>query len=230
MGGVSDRLRAAAQPLWQAQLEHPFVRGLADGSLEPARFRHFIKQDYLFLIEYARVLALACARAPRLPLMQRFAHLTQVTLTTEMDLHRGYAEQCAIPAEELDREPMTPTTRAYTDFLVRTAATGDYAELLAALLPCLWGYSELGRQLASRRHPTQRHYAAWIDLYASDDFAELAGWCRHALDTLADPATRAEDRLREAFLASSYYELAFWEMAWRQEQPLAAPGRKQPPR
>jgi thiaminase/transcriptional activator TenA len=92
----SDRLRRAAADVWEAQHEHPFVRGIADGTFDPERFRFYVRQDYLFLIEYGRVLALACARAPRLELMERFAELAQSTLRTETDLHRAYAADWGI--------------------------------------------------------------------------------------------------------------------------------------
>ena len=38
-----------------------------------------------------------------------------------------------ISLEEMERETMAPTCQAYTDFLVRTAATGTFAETIAAL-------------------------------------------------------------------------------------------------
>jgi len=41
----SDELRADADALWQAQLDHPFVRGIADGSLPLDRFRFWVRQD-----------------------------------------------------------------------------------------------------------------------------------------------------------------------------------------
>jgi thiaminase/transcriptional activator TenA len=81
----SDQLREGAGDLWEAQYDHPFVRGIGDGTLDPERFRLFVRQDYLFLIEYGRVLVLAYARAPRLELMERLAVLAQSTLRTEMD-------------------------------------------------------------------------------------------------------------------------------------------------
>jgi thiaminase (transcriptional activator TenA) len=218
---LSARLRVAAAPLWQAQLDHPFITGIGDGSLDPDKFQHFIRQDYLFLIEYARLLAYACARAPSLDLMERFADLTQAVLKSEMDLHRSYAAAWGISADDLARERMTPTTRAYGDFLVRTASTGDYAELMAALLPCMWGYSELGRRLAERGRPPEPRYAAWIDMYASDEFAQLASWCRDSLDNIATSAA-SDERLSQVFVTSSYYELAFWDMAWRRERQLEA--------
>ena len=220
MPSFSGELRGAAESIWQAQHEHPFVRGIGDGSLDPERFRHYVRQDYLFLIEYGRLLALACARAPRLEVQERFADLAQATLRTEMDLHRAYAAEWGIAREELEAERPAPATRAYTDFLLRTATLGDFAELVAALLPCMWGYSEVGRTLAGRGRPANELYARWIDMYAGDEFAELAGWCREICDAAAaDVGGAGRERMREAFLASSRHELALWEMAWRMEGP-----------
>src|SRR5439155_5869476 len=131
------------------------------------------------------------------------------------------AAEWGITREELETERPAATTRAYTDFLLRTAALGDFAELVAALLPCMWGYSWLGRKLAEGERPADERLARWIDMYASDEFAQLAEWCRDVTDEVAaDAGTGVRERMREAFLTSSRYELAFWEMAWRQEAPL----------
>jgi len=214
----SARLRRVAEPVWRAQLQHPFVRGIGDGSLDLDRFRHWVRQDYRFLIEYCRLFGLAAARAPDLETLARFADLLQATARTEMDLHRAYAAEFGIDAAALEREPMAPTTRAYTDFLVRIAATGDFAELAAALLPCMWGFAEIGQTLAARGRPAEPRYAKWVTMYADPEFAALAGWCRELVDRLgagADGATR--ERMEEAFLTSSRYEYLFWEMAWRLE-------------
>jgi thiaminase (transcriptional activator TenA) len=222
----TDRLRAVAEPSWQAQLDHPFVRGIGAGSLEPQRFERWIRQDYLFLVEYCRLLALASARAPDLATLTRFAELLQATARTEMDLHRGLAAEFGISEQQLEAEPMAPATRAYTDFLVRVGATGDFAELAAALLPCMWAFSEIGLALAQGRRPADPRYAAWIDSYASPEFAALAVWCRELVDRLAAGAGRETlERMEAAFLQSSRYELAFWEMAWTglPDQPLRSP-------
>jgi thiaminase/transcriptional activator TenA len=221
MTRFTDELRVAADELWEAQLAHPFVRSVADGTLAPEPFRQFVRQDYLFLIEYARLLALGCARAPRLGEMERLAALAREVLETEMELHRGFAAEWGISREALEAERPTATTRAYTDFLLRTAALGDFAELVAALLPCMWGYSWLGKRLAEREPPADRRLARWIETYASDEFAQLADWCREVTDAVAaDAGTEVRARMVEAFLTSSRYELAFWEMAWREEPPL----------
>jgi thiaminase/transcriptional activator TenA len=215
---LSARLREDADAVWLAQHDHPFVRAVGDGSVDMERFRHWVRQDYLFLVEYARLFALAAARAPDLETMRRFARLAQETLETEMGLHRAYAAEFGISEQTLAAETMAPTTRAYTDFLLRTAALGDYVELVAALLPCMWGFNEIGTRLAEKGVPSQPQCAAWVEMYASTEFGGLARWCREILDRLGEglPA-EVEARAREAFVTSSRYELAFWEMAQRLE-------------
>jgi thiaminase/transcriptional activator TenA len=211
----SKELRDAAADIWEAAETHPFVAGIGDGTLDPDRFRFYVRQDYLFLIDYGRLLALGCARAPRLELMERFAALTHSTLLTEMELHRAYAAQWGISRQELERERPHPATRAYTDFLLRTAALGDYPELVAALLPCMWGYSEVGQRLARSPRPSDPRYAQWIEMYAGEEFAGLAGWCREVCDEVAvDAGAQTRDRMHAAFAASTRHELAFWDAAW----------------
>jgi thiaminase/transcriptional activator TenA len=228
----SDELRLAAADLWEAQHAHPFVRGIGEGTLEHDRFRVYVRQDYLFLVDYARLLALACARAPRLEVMARFAELAHATLSVEMDLHRGFAAEWGISSGELERERPLPATRAYADFLLRTASLGDFAELVAALLPCMWGYSEIGERLARRERPPDERYARWIELYAGQEFTRLAAWAREICDqAAADAGPAAHERMREAFIASSRHELAFWDSAWRAGgtgQPGGGPAEGQP--
>jgi thiaminase/transcriptional activator TenA len=209
----SEQLRAAADEVWQAQHNHPFVRGIGEGTVDLEQFKRWVRQDYLFLIQYCRLFGLAAARAPDLPTLARFARLLWSTATTEMDLHRSYAAQFGIALPELEAEEMAPVTRAYTDFLLRAATTGDFCELAAALLPCMWGFSEIGQRLAARGMPEEPRCAAWIDAYADGDFAQQASWCRELVDRLAEDAGSAQrDRMREAFFVSSRYELAFWDV------------------
>lgn len=217
-GGLTDAMLAAARPAWDAQLAHPFVRGIADGTLPPETFERWVRQDWLYLKEFARVFAWAAAKADRLASMAWYASVLDLTLNTEMSLHRTYAARFGIPEAELDAEEMWPTTRAYTDFLVRTAADGDMSDLLAALLPCAWGYAWIGARLAERERPSDRRYADWIDQYASAEFQEAAEWLREETERVAGgagPEKRA--RLIALFELSSRYELRFWEMCWAGE-------------
>ena len=218
--GFSNDIRARADKLQQAIFNHPFVTGIGDGTLDVERFKHFIRQDYPYLIEYARALALAAARAPTLELMGRFAQFLNETLNTEMSLHRGYCARFGITEAELEATKPVPTTQAYTDFLVRTAYHGSFGELACALLSCEWGYSEIGLKLAEQGKPAnQPLYAEWIDMYSAPEFKALADWLRGLVDELAEGASPEErQRMEAAYVTGTRYEYAFWDMAYRLEE------------
>lgn len=212
----SAELRDGAADVWEAQAAHPFVRGIGDGTLPEDAFRAYVRQDYRFLIDYGRLLALGAARAPRLEWMRRFAGLAHSVLETEMDLHRRFAERWDVGADELEAERTAPATAAYCDFLLRTAALGDFAELVAAVLPCMWSYAEIGERLAAAGLPDHEGYAEWIGMYAGAEFGELARWARELTDAVAaDAGGAARRRMHAAFRASSQHELAFWEQGFR---------------
>jgi len=214
----TDELYQAASDIWDAQAVHPFVAGIADGTLDPDVFERWVRQDYLYLVEFSRVFAWAAARADRMESMSWYAAALHLTLNTEMDLHRAYAARFGISAEDLDREEMWPTTRAYTDFLVRTSADGDLADLVAALLPCAWGYVHIAERLAASQRPADQRYADWIEQYSSAEFRLAADWLRAEMDRLAAGVSAAKrKRLRDLFVLSSRYEWQFWEMCWRGE-------------
>ncbi|HTU00691.1 MAG TPA: thiaminase II [Candidatus Sulfotelmatobacter sp.] len=215
---LSDELYTAAKPVWDAQLAHPFVRGIADGSLPVDRFARWVCQDYLYLTEYARLFAWAVAKAQGLEAMGWYAKVLDLTLNTEMALHRAYAARFGISSEELEAQAMWPTTRAYTDFLIRTAADGDMLDVLAALLPCAWGYVYVAQHLARGPRPDDQRYADWIEQYVSEEFVQAAEWLKAELNRLGEGAIPMKRRrLCDIFLLSSRYELLFWEMCWKGE-------------
>jgi thiaminase/transcriptional activator TenA len=211
-------LREAAKPVWEATLEHPMVERLGAGTLDEAPFKYWVRQDYVYLVEYSRAFALGVAAAPDRERMGRFAELLDGTINTEIDLHRSYAAECGLSESDLEATDSSPTTRAYTDFLVRVGARRPFGDLVAALLPCLWGFNVTARRLAEQGVPDHEQYADWIEMYASEEYAELAGWCRDLMDDVAGGSDAADrERYRDLFLTSSRYEYLFWDAAWRQE-------------
>lgn len=214
------RFQQDAQPVRERIAAHPFLRGLADGSLPEDRFQYYMRQDYVFLIEYCRVLALAAARADDLAVAGRFADLLNLTLNVEMDLHRQFAWKAGIAPDALEATPPAPTTVAYTNHLRLVAETGDLAAILAAVLPCAHGYWEIATALRARdgwdRHPL---YADWIRLYTSDEYEAMATWMAELFDRVAGGSTsEREAALRAMYRRSQQYECLFWEMSYRMEE------------
>lgn len=215
----TDEIGEDADEIWAAILDHPMVRGLGEGTLDDEPFRYWVRQDYVYLIEYARLFALGAANAPTLEHMGTFADLLDSTVNVEMDLHRSYAEEFGIGETELEATTPSPTTRAYTDFLVRTGALGTFGDVVAVLLPCMWGFNETGTRLAATGAPDDERYAEWIEMYSGEEFTELTEWCKGLMNDVAADATGSDlERYRELFLTSARYEYRFWDAAWRQEE------------
>lgn len=208
-----------ALPLRQVVLSHPFITEVGDGTLPVEKFKHYVTQDYVYLIDYARAIALASARAPDLQTMGWFARLLDQTLNTEMNLHRSYCAAFGITKQELEATQPAPTTVAYTSFLLKTAYQSSFAELVACLLPCLWGYWEIGDHLAKQGEPKHAPlYCQWIQMYASLENANLARDIRSLADGLAEVAgSGGLDAMDNAYLTSMRWELKFWDMAYNLE-------------
>jgi thiaminase/transcriptional activator TenA len=212
----SDALRSQSTSIWAACATHPFVQGIGDGSLSLDRFRFFIRQDYVFLVEFSRVLALASARGDDLDAMRRYAALLDATLNGEMELHRGYCGRFGITPDELEQTSAAPATHAYTRHLLHVGHSGTLGEITAALNPCLREYAEIGMQLSIAGEPeSQPLFGEWIRSYASQEVQDIAAWSCSLLDRLGASAGDGERlRMAEAFRASSRYELLFWDAAY----------------
>lgn len=215
----TEHLRRQTVDLRRQVLQHPFVTGIGDGTLPLEAFRLYMCQDYVFLIDYSRVLALAAAKAGDLDTMGRFAELLHETLNTEMALHRGFAAKFGISPDELEATQAAPGTRAYTQHLLTVAYGGDLADITAAILPCMWDYSDIGQALSGQGSPSpQPLYNEWIQMYAAPEFAALATWLRDLLDRLGNGISAGRQaRLSRLFADSCRYEYLFWDMAYRQE-------------
>jgi thiaminase/transcriptional activator TenA len=201
---LARRLWADSADLAAAALAHPFVRGLADGSLPRERFAGYVAQDAFFLQAFARGYAMAVVRSPDRAGLEAFADLL-AGVREELRLHDGYARREGIDLATV--EP-APATSAYTDFLLATAATGGLGEICAAMTPCMRLYAFLGQSLSGR---AAEPYAEWVVTYADPAFEELAAALEELLDRYAGDTpvvARAHRRAMEL-------EVAFFEAAWR---------------
>ena len=205
MALLSQRLAERGLPSVQAQAAHPTVAGIARGDLDPAVFRDWLEQDYLFLLDYVRVFARLAWQAPDGHLGD-LVDLAHSTWHDELALHRSLAAEFDA---DLFGAVAGPATAAYTGFLL--AAAEDYGRGLAALLPCMWGYSTLGRMLAEHP-PSDERYARWVATYADPGFAALADRCAQMLDEAHAEGLVDEQTATDAFDAAMRHELAFWDV------------------
>ncbi len=216
----SNHLRRLATSIWDAQLSHPFVVALGNGTLPEQNFKYYILQDARFLGDLARVFSAGACQAPDSESALRFTKLAEETIVVERSLHENYGKQWKMTAKQMISVPMAPTNFASTRHMPTVAASGTAAEITVVALPCAWIYCVVGQHLLKKGPPPKNHpYRDWLMLYASPEFAEVQQWMRKKVDQWAKTAGKEEtQRMEESFLISSRYEWMFWEMAWNQEQ------------
>ena len=212
-----ERLKAAAGAEWRAYVEHPFTSAMADASLPQPAFRHYLVQDYLFLIEFARAYALAVYKAPQLSDMREAAAGLAAILDVEMNLHVKLCAGWGLSPADLERAMPAAETLAYTRYVLDTGMRGDLLALKVALAPCVIGYAEIAVRLAAGASAAANPYRVWIDEYAGAAYQEVAAKARASLDGLAE---RYVTPIREAELVAIFKEATrleadFWEMGWR---------------
>jgi thiaminase/transcriptional activator TenA len=211
-----DRLKGACAEEWRTYTRHEFVRALGAGDLPEACFRHYLVQDYLFLIQFARAYALSVYKADTIDDMRAAARTLGGILDGEIGLHMEFCAEWGLSGEDLEGAPEATATIAYTRFVLERGMAGDVLDLHTALAPCVIGYGEIARALFDDP-ATQLEgnpYRAWIDAYAGEDYQALANAARQQLDALA------RRRLSEArvpalistFRRATRLEAQFWQM------------------
>ena len=218
---MSDRF---STELWQditdiydAILVHPFLLGLADGSLPQEAFSFYVVQDALYLRSYAQALAILAGRAPDTAATEMFARHAADVIAVELTLHGTLLADLGIDPKVAERAQPAPTTLAYTSYLLATAHGGSYAEGVGAVLPCYWIYWEVGKQLYRRGSPEPR-YQRWIDMYSGEEFGEVVQSVLDVTDRLGPELAPAERALvHRHFRATTRYEWMFWDMGYREE-------------
>ena len=211
-----NRLKAACPDDWRAYTRHDFVRQLAAGTLPEAAFRHYLGQDYLFLIHFARAYALAAYKTTDLTEMRAAVASVHGILNVEMALHIDYCETWGLDEAAMAALPEAKATMAYTRFVLESGMAGDSLDLFAALAPCVIGYGEIGAALRSDPATVMagNPYASWIEMYAGAEYQEVAADAVTQLDRLGEQRlTPARfDGLSRTFRQATLLEADFWQM------------------
>lgn len=211
-----QEVRKESNSLWEASFDHPFVKGIADGSLALDRFRFYVMQDAYYLSHFAKVQAIGAVKAKDLETTKRFAYHAEHTCASELALHESFMKILGVTEQDWREFEPSPSAYAYVSHMYRSAE-GDLADVLASILPCYWLYFEIGKRLkdAAPGHPI---YDRWIETYGSAEFAALVDEQKTRMDQLAEglPPERIKE-LKDRFRQSSYYEWNFWDQAWRME-------------
>ena len=216
----SRGLKEKASKVWEAGYNHPFLQELGNGTLDKEKFKFYLLQDYLYLLQYAKVFALAVVKSDTEELMTRFSKSQYFILANEMNVHREYMANFGATEEEIRSVKPSLYNSAYTANMIAAGQTGGLAEVLAAIFPCAWTYSDYARRLKEQYASTLdgNFYKSWLESYASDSFLESFHWFYDALDNLTANMPEAQrKKIEEIFISSVEFEYLFWDMSYKQQ-------------
>ncbi len=215
-GSVFKALRDAT-PAWSAYTRHAFVEGLGNGSLPQEAFLHYLKQDYVFLIHFARAWALAVTKAETVEEMRLAAGTVDGLINEEIALHIKTCAEAGIDEATLFATEERQGNLAYTRYVLDAGHSGDLLDLLAALAPCVMGYGEIGLHLEANK--TSETYSNWIGTYAGAEYQQVCRDVGALLDGAvarrlgSDPvASPRWETLEARFAMATKLEVGFWDM------------------
>ena len=208
----SDVAWEAALPVYEKITQHPFVTGLADGTLPMEKFIFYLEQDSLYIQNYCRVLSSIAARVADPALTETFLAFAADGVAVEKAMHEVYLKEYGGRRAE-----PTPSCLLYMS-LLSAQATAPVEVEAAAVLPCFWVYYEVGKAIAAKaKQPNP--FQSWIDTYSYPGFEESNQRAIDVCDFLAGKASPdIRRRMTEIFVMATKMEWLFWDSAYRLEK------------
>ena len=189
----------------------PFIKELADGSLDPSRFDRYIAQDEVYIGNYGRQMFQLADMMPDPEQREFFRMFAQSGIDGEKAMHQLLIDRFGIDTEVT----ASAVTSTYNNHTQAAIDSGSKEIALAAMLPCMWIYNEVGLYIRSIASLEDNPYKEWVLEYGNEEFTEgvnavlalVDGWA-----AAADDATRA--RMTRAYLEAALFEYAFWDYGY----------------
>ncbi|KAL4743819.1 Phosphomethylpyrimidine kinase-domain-containing protein [Aspergillus similis] len=176
--------RPDVQSVWKRFTEHEFVLGLGSGTLPVERFKEYLAQDYLYLVQFARSNALASYKAKD---MESIAASAKIVLHIQQEtaLHIDYCASFGLSKEEMEKLPETTACTAYSRYILDVGQSEDWLALQVALAPCLIGYGAIAQRLHAEEKTLREgnRYWKWIENYVAEDYTEAVRLGSELLET-----------------------------------------------
>jgi thiaminase len=146
---------------------------MADGTLPVENFKHYMIQDYLFLIQFARATVLSAYKSSSMRDIGRSVQQV-VTLQEEIKLHIEFCKEYGLEEADIVHQEEDQATTAYTRYVLDIGQSQDWLALQVALLPCLIGYGIIAKRLHGDPNTVREgsRYWKWIEQYVDQPYVD----------------------------------------------------------
>jgi len=205
------RLKSTCNKEWSEYTEHKFLSDLVSNKLPDKNFKRYLVQDYIFLQQFLRILALSVYRSNSFDEINRSVNFIK-GIDNEIKLHINYCKKWQIPLKSLINIKAERANSAYTNHVLGVGKNGNNLDIFSSLSPCIVGYGEIGFKLSKIKNWKKSKYNSWIKMYSSKEYQQVAKDNIDYLDILfKNNKNQNLNKLKNNFKKSTILERNFWE-------------------
>ena len=205
------KLKSSCKKEWSEYTHHKFLSDLVSNKLSDVNFKRYLVQDYIFLQQFLKILALSVYKSQSFEEINRSVNFIK-GIDHEIKLHVGYCKKWKIPLKTLNNIKVEKSNSAYTEHVLNVGKNGNNLDIFSCLSPCIIGYGEIGLKLSKIQDWKKSKYSSWIKMYSSKEYQQVAIENIHYLDVLfKNNKDKNENKLRKNFKKSTILERNFWE-------------------
>ena len=204
-------LKSSCKKEWSEYINHKFLIDLVNSKLQDKNFKRYLVQDYIFLQQFLRILALSVYKSTSFEEINRSVDFIK-GIDHEIKLHISYCKKWKIPLKSLNNIKVEKANSAYTDHVLNIGKNGNNLDIFSCLSPCIIGYGEIGYNLTKIKNWKKSKYSSWIKMYASKEYQQIArDNINHLDDLFKKNKNTNKTKLIKNFKKSSILEKNFWQ-------------------
>ena len=206
-----NTLKSSCKKEWLEYTNHKFLSHLVNNKLPNKNFKRYLLQDYIFLQQFLKILALSVYKSKSFEEISKSVNFIK-GIEHEIKLHVNYCKKWKISINSLNNIIIEKANSAYTDYVLEVGMTGNNLDIYTCLSPCIIGYGEIGYKLSKNKDWEKSKYSSWIRMYSSKEYQTIAKENIDYLDILfKKDKNKNVSRLKNAFKKSTILERNFWE-------------------
>ena len=141
------KLKSSCKKEWSEYINHKFLSDLVNNKLPDKNFKKYLIQDYIFLQQFLKILALSIYKSKTFKEMNRSVNFIK-GIDHEIKLHINYCKKWQIPLKSLNSIKVEKANSDYTNHVLNVGKNGNNLDIFSGLSPCIIGYGEIGFRLS----------------------------------------------------------------------------------
>ena len=206
-----NELKKSCKKEWLEYTNHKFLVDLVNNELPNKNFKKYLVQDYIFLQQFLRILALSVYKSTSFEEINRSVNFIK-GIDHEIKLHINYCKKWKIPLKSLNNIKVEKANSSYTDHVLNIGKSGNNLDIFSCLSPCIIGYGEIAYNLTKNKNWKKSKYSSWIKMYASREYQQVAKDNINYLDHLLKKNQNIDKtKIIKNFKKSTILERNFWQ-------------------